>query len=44
MAKSGPRKATAMNSRRLQYVYLKVGTIYRYLAVVMDRCSRRIVG
>ena len=24
--------------------YLKVGTIYRYLAVVMDRCSRRIVG
>jgi len=24
--------------------YLKVGLIYRYLAVVMDRCSRRIVG
>jgi putative transposase len=24
--------------------YLKVGAIYRYLAVVMDRCSRRIVG
>ena len=24
--------------------YLKVGTIYRYLAVVMDRCSRRVVG
>lgn len=24
--------------------YLKVGTIYRYLAVVMDKCSRRIVG
>ena len=24
--------------------YLKVGTIYCYLAVVMDRCSRRIVG
>lgn len=24
--------------------YLKVGPIYRYLAVVMDRCSRRIVG
>jgi transposase InsO family protein len=24
--------------------YLKVGSIYRYLAVVMDRCSRRIVG
>jgi putative transposase len=24
--------------------YLKVGNIYRYLAVVMDRCSRRIVG
>lgn len=24
--------------------YLKVGLIYRYLAVVMDKCSRRIVG
>lgn len=24
--------------------YLKIGSIYRYLAVVMDRCSRRIVG
>lgn len=24
--------------------YLKVGTIYHYLAEVMDRCSRRIVG
>jgi len=24
--------------------YLKVGAIHRYLAVVMDRCSRRIVG
>ena len=24
--------------------YLKVGSIYRYLAVVMDRCSRRVVG
>lgn len=24
--------------------YLKVGACYRYLAVVMDRCSRRIVG
>ena len=24
--------------------YLKVGSIYRYLAVVMDRCSRRIIG
>jgi transposase InsO family protein len=24
--------------------YLKVGEIYRYLAVVMDRCSRRIIG
>lgn len=24
--------------------YLKVGAIYRYLAVVMDKCSRRIVG
>jgi len=24
--------------------YLKVGDIYRYLAVVMDRCSRRIIG
>lgn len=24
--------------------YLKIGAIYRYLAVVMDRCSRRIVG
>lgn len=24
--------------------YLKVGAIYRYLAVVMDRCSRRVVG
>jgi len=24
--------------------YLKVGPIYRYLAVVMDRCSRRIIG
>lgn len=24
--------------------YLKVGAIYRYLAVVMDRCSRRIIG
>ncbi len=24
--------------------YLKVGPIYRYLAVVMDRCSRRVVG
>ncbi|GAO36358.1 integrase [Sulfuricella sp. T08] len=24
--------------------YLKVGTIYRYLAVVMDRCSRRVIG
>jgi len=24
--------------------YLKVGPIYRYLAVVMDKCSRRIVG
>lgn len=24
--------------------YLKVGGIYRYLAVVMDKCSRRVVG
>lgn len=24
--------------------YLKIGAIYRYLAVVMDRCSRRIIG
>jgi transposase InsO family protein len=24
--------------------YLKVGAIYRYMAVVMDRCSRRIIG
>jgi putative transposase len=24
--------------------YLKVGSIYRYMAVVMDRCSRRIIG
>jgi putative transposase len=24
--------------------YLKVGAIYRYLAVVMERCSRRVVG
>jgi putative transposase len=24
--------------------YLKVSSIYRYLAVVMDRCSRRIIG
>jgi len=24
--------------------YLKVGTAWRYLAVVMDKCSRRIVG
>jgi transposase InsO family protein len=24
--------------------YLKVGAVYRYLAVVMDKCSRRIVG
>ena len=24
--------------------YLKVGTLWRYLAVVMDKCSRRIVG
>lgn len=24
--------------------YLKVGAIYRYLAVVLDRCSRRVVG
>jgi transposase InsO family protein len=24
--------------------YLKVGSIYRYLAVVMDKCSRRVVG
>ena len=24
--------------------YLKAGSIYRYLAVVMDRCSRRIIG
>lgn len=24
--------------------YLKVGAIYRYMAVVMDRCSRRVVG
>ena len=24
--------------------YFKVGAIYRYLAVVMDRCSRRVVG
>jgi transposase InsO family protein len=24
--------------------YLKVGTIYRYLAVVMDKYSRRVVG
>jgi len=24
--------------------YLKMGSIYRYLAVVMDRCSRRIIG
>lgn len=24
--------------------YLKVGSIYRYLAVVMDCCSRRIIG
>lgn len=24
--------------------YLKVGSIYRYLAVVMDRCSRRVIG
>jgi putative transposase len=24
--------------------YLKVGAVYRYLAVVMDKCSRRVVG
>jgi len=24
--------------------YLKVGTVYRYLAVVLDRCSRQVVG
>jgi putative transposase len=24
--------------------YLKVGALWRYLAVVMDKCSRRIVG
>lgn len=24
--------------------YLKVGTVYRYLAVVLDRCSRVVVG
>lgn len=24
--------------------YLKVGTVYRYLAVVLDRCSRTVVG
>lgn len=24
--------------------YLKIGALYRYLAVVMDRCSRRIIG
>lgn len=24
--------------------YLKVGTIYRYLAVVLDRCTRTVVG
>ena len=24
--------------------YLKVGTVYRYLAVVMDKCTRRVVG
>ena len=24
--------------------YLKVGSVYRYMAVVMDRCSRRIIG
>jgi transposase InsO family protein len=24
--------------------YLKVGSVYRYLAVVMDKCSRRVVG
>jgi transposase InsO family protein len=24
--------------------YLKVGMVYRYLAVVMDKCSRRVVG
>jgi transposase InsO family protein len=24
--------------------YLKVGAVYRYLAVVMDKCTRRVVG